>query len=408
MTKRIGEDHKRFRDVVSGRTRRQLRRLVKSGAIVRRRGKNGKMKISIPRIDIPHFVFGNTGEGLGRGPGKEGDVIGKDPEQGQGQGAGEDHADGITITLDMEDVLRFMRDELELPEMKPKPNETFDEVKIKYNDISKIGPESLRHTRRTMLEAIKRLAITGDLDKPHYVPNSAVPIKLITPINSDRRYRQYREIKIPSSNAVIFFARDCSGSMDAYRCEIVSDMCWWIDTWIRQYYDRVERCYFIHDTLAEEVDEEKFYKYRQGGGTQCSSVFREMAKQLDNRFPPSAYNVYVFYFTDGDNWDNDNERMAKIIQEELSPHCNLIGITQVCPWGYGDETVKGYVDNCLERRKLDPDVVVTAEVSDKSDNDDSSRGFGWGYTPELSDEDRDTQIIDAIKRLLGKERVGSL
>ena len=111
-----------------------------------------------------------------------------------------------------------------------------------------------------MLEALKRLAMSGDMDKLHYLPDVREPIRMITPINSDRRYRQYTEIKIPSSNAVIFFARDCSGSMDDYRCDVVSDMSWWIDCWIRRFYDRVERCYFVHDTEAEEVDEDTFYK----------------------------------------------------------------------------------------------------------------------------------------------------
>jgi len=71
IPKRIQEDHKRFRDVVSGRTRRELKRLIKSGAIVRQRPKGGKVTISIPQIDIPHFVHGDSGEGIGRGPGKK-------------------------------------------------------------------------------------------------------------------------------------------------------------------------------------------------------------------------------------------------------------------------------------------------------------------------------------------------
>lgn len=64
MTKRIGEDWKRFRDVISGRTRKKLRELIKSGAIVKNRGKNGKITISIPRIDIPHIVFGDNKRGF--------------------------------------------------------------------------------------------------------------------------------------------------------------------------------------------------------------------------------------------------------------------------------------------------------------------------------------------------------
>lgn len=407
MPKRIQEDHKKFRDVISGRTRRELKRLIKSGAIVRSRPKGGKMTISIPRIDIPHFLFGDNGEGVGRGPGEEGDVVGRDPQQGQGGGgAGDGEGEGIHITIDMDDVLRFMQDELKLPRMRPKPNETYEEFKIKYNDISRTGLQALRHPRRTMREALKRLAITGELEKPHIVPGSKVPLRLITPINNDFRYRQFKEIKIPSSNAVIFFARDCSGSMDDFRCDIVSDMSWWIDCWIRKFYDKVDRCYYVHDTRAQEVNEEEFYTYRYGGGTMCSSAFRSIADQLENRFPPSKYNVYVFYFSDGDNWGGDNERMVKIMKEELGPDkVNLIGVSQICSWRYED-SVKQYVDNCLKNGTLDSGYIETAYVGPDETDDDDSSSFGfsnWGYDPNISEEDRNEQIIQAIRKILSKD-----
>ncbi len=408
MPKRIQEDHKKFRDVISGRTRRELKRLIKNGGIVRRRPKGGKMIISIPEIEIPHFVFGDNGQGVGRGPGEEGDVVGRDPKQGQQGGAGEDPGEGINITIDMDEVHRLMEEDLKLPRMKPKPNETFDDVKIKYNDISKVGLNSLRHPRRTMKEAMKRLAMTGELDDLHYINNSKIPMRLITPINSDFRYRQFKEIKIPSSNAVIFFARDCSGSMDDYRCDIVSDMAWWIDCWIRRFYDRVERCYFVHDTRAQEVNEEEFYNYRYGGGTMCSSAFRSIADQLENRFPPSSFNVYIFYFSDGDNWGGDNEKMVQIIKEELGPdRINMIGVSQICSWRYED-SVKQYIDQQLKTGTLDKDYLRTAYIgpSEEDDGNASPNTFGgnWGYAPNMSEEDRNTQIIDAIKRLLAADQ----
>jgi len=407
MPKRIQEDHKKFRDVVSGRTRRELKRLIKSGSIVRQRPKGGKMSIAIPEIEIPRFVFGDNGSGVGRGPGEEGDVVGRDPQQGKGKGgkAGSDPAEGINIQIDMDDVLKFMQDELELPNMLPKPNETFEEVRIKYNDISKNGPESLRHTRRTMLEALKRLAMTGKLDDKQMVPSSKVPIKLITPINSDRRYRQYTEEKIPTSNAVIFFARDCSGSMDDFRCDIVSDMAWWIDCWIKKFYTKVDRCYYVHDTRAQEVNEEEFYTYRYGGGTMCSSAFRAIADQLENRYPPEAYNVYIFYFSDGDNWGGDNEKMVKIMKEELGPHrINMIGISQICSWRYQD-SIKEYIDASLNTGELDSTYVRTAYVGPEEKASDDNYGFGhWGYNPDLPEEARNEQIIKAIHRLLSVEQ----
>jgi uncharacterized sporulation protein YeaH/YhbH (DUF444 family) len=234
-----------------------LKKFLK-GKIVRLRPKGGKLQFTIPQIDQPHFLHGDNNQGVGRGKGKKGQVIGRDGDSPT-SGAGEEHADGITIQVDLEEVLKVMQEELGLPDLKPKPSEVFEEVKIVYNDISKVGPESLRHTRRTMYEAMKRMAMMGDLEKKRILPGHSVPMRVITLADSDRRYRQYKEIKIPSSNAVVFFIRDYSGSMDDYRCDIVSDMSWWIDVWIRKFYERVERVYMIHDTEAEEVDEKKFY-----------------------------------------------------------------------------------------------------------------------------------------------------
>jgi uncharacterized sporulation protein YeaH/YhbH (DUF444 family) len=394
MPKRIQEDHKKFRDVISGRSRKELKKLIKSGSIVRQRPKGGKVTISIPQIDIPHFVHGDTGDGVGRGPGKDGDVIGRDPKPGEGGGAGSDPGEGIKISIDLDDVLKFMEEELKLPKMKPKPSETFEEIKIKYNDISKVGLNSLRHIRRTMKEAIKRTLMMG-IDTMQKVPGSQIPIKVITPIKSDFRFRQYREIKIPSSNAVIFFARDCSGSMDDYRCDIVSDMCWWLDCWIRKFYKRVDRLYYIHDTRAEEVDENTFYTYRMGGGTMCSSAFDKIAEQLENRYPPDKFNVYIFYFTDGDNWGGDNDKIVKIINEKLGPTmANLVGITQVCSWSY-DSSVKKHIDEAIAAGTLNKEHVKTAYVGPEGKDDDS-----WSGTVAMTEEDRNQQIIDGIRKLL--------
>lgn len=401
MPRRIEEDHKNFRDVYSGRIRKELKKFVNNGQIFRLRGDGKRVPISIPRIDIPHIVYGSGNSGIGRGEGKPGDVIGKDDQEGKGQRAGQGEADGIVVSVDMEDVLHFLKDELNLPDLKPKPNETFEEIKIKYNDISLIGPESLRHNRRTMLQALKRLSATGQINDLHMIPGFENPVKLITPINSDKRYRQYKEIRIPSSNAVIFFARDCSGSMDDYKCDIVSDMAWWIDIWIRRFYKRVERCYILHDSAAEEVDENKFYKYRHGGGTTCSSAFKLISKQFENRFPPEKWNSYVFYFTDGDNWGSDNQVLVDELKSNFSPEIvNFVGITQVLSWSY-QSSVKEFVDQNLGDMKN----IKTVEIAPK-DTPSMSSGTAHSFygTPQLTEEERNEQIKNAIKGLLGKQK----
>lgn len=390
MPRKIEEDHKDFRDVVSGKIRKALRKFVKSGSIFKNRGKNGKVSISIPRIDIPHIIYGENNSGVGRGNAKPGDVIGKDDPKGKGKGngAGQEETEGIMINLDMEEVLKFMQEELTLPDLKPKEQECIDEIKIKYNNISLVGPESLRHTRRTMLQALKRLCSTGEIHNLHHVPGFKDPISLITPINSDKRYRQYKEIKSPSSNALIIYARDGSGSMDQDKCDIVSDMSWWLDTWIRRFYKRTEKMFVWHDVAAQEVSEDKFYKYRFGGGTLCSSALKLVAKQFENRFPPNKWNIYVFYFTDGENWDNDNQTFIEILKKEFGEKvANLVAITQIYAYDKKNSIMEAVdtaiLDNTLGKniRTAEIPLLATKEV------------------------DRNKYILHAIRQLLGAKTV---
>ena len=392
IPRRVNEDHKEFRDVVSGKIRKELKKFIKSGNIFKNRGKNGKISISIPKIDIPHIVFGSNGTGVGRGDGKPGDVIGRDDPKGKGKGnkAGSEEAEGITITLDLEEILKFLQDELELPDLQPKEDNTFEDVKIKYNNISLVGPESLRHTRRTMLTALKRMCSTGEINKLHEVPGYKDPVRLILPINSDKRYRQYKEIKSPSTNALIIYARDGSASMDTAKCDIVSDMAWWIDVWIKRFYKRVERMFVWHDIQAQEVDEQKFYKYRFGGGTVCSSSLKLIAKQFENRFPPNKWNIYVFYFTDGENQINDNDVFIQTLKKEFPENVvNFVGITQIFAYDY-----RGSVLEAVRKARQDDmlgENIKTAEIESSSSN--------------LNGESRNEAVLKAIKDLLGKTKI---
>lgn len=412
IARKIIEDHNHFRDVVSGKTRKQLKGLIKSGGFISQRPSGGKFRVSIPGIEQPRFTFGpSKGKQLGRGEGEEGDVIGYEPGDGNGNGngkgqkAGDDHVEGVTVGVDFEDFLQFLQEELELPEMRPKPTETFEDIKIRYNGYSKVGPNALRHTRRTLITAIKRLASMGELDRLQTIPGMRIPLPLISVIRDDFRYRQYNEVKIPSSNAVAFFVRDCSGSMDDYRCDIVSDMSWWIDMWIKQFYDRLERCYIVHDTKAEEVSEEKFYTYRHGGGTRCSSAFNMIADVIEKRFPPEHYNIYVFYFTDGENWgSSDNELILSMLEDTLGSNVvNLVGVTEVCSYTNSLQThsLKGFLDQKCEivksmSKKKGFEHLRTTDVG-------AGQGSAWGGEP-MDEGERNERIIHAIKDLIGNQR----
>ena len=81
---KIDADHQRFRKIVRGKIREDLRKFLTQGELL---GREGKRYISIPvhGIETPHFRYGdNDDSGVGKGDGQPGDQVG----DGDGEGAG--------------------------------------------------------------------------------------------------------------------------------------------------------------------------------------------------------------------------------------------------------------------------------------------------------------------------------
>ncbi len=108
--------------------------------------------------------------------------------------------------------------------------------------------------------------------------------------------------------------------------------------------------------------------------------------------------MYVIYFTDGENWDNDNEVFSKIIKDQFTEDIvNFIGIAQILPWRYKG-SLKEYVDENVLMSESPPSNVVTTDIMSDSEDNVSS----WGPASEISEEERDVKIREAIIDLLGK------
>jgi uncharacterized sporulation protein YeaH/YhbH (DUF444 family) len=105
MSLKIDQDHSRFRNIVRGKIRQNLRRYISQGEMIGRKGKD-LVSIPIPQIDIPRFTFGEKQKGgVGQGDGEPGDPLSEGDEEGEGgQGkAGKDagdHALEVDVTLD--------------------------------------------------------------------------------------------------------------------------------------------------------------------------------------------------------------------------------------------------------------------------------------------------------------------
>src|SRR5476649_2728734 len=82
---KIERDHSRFRQIVRGKIKKELRKYMTQGELIGKKGKD-LVSIPLPQIDLPHFRYGRNKGGVGSGEGEEGDPVGGDPQEGDGQG----------------------------------------------------------------------------------------------------------------------------------------------------------------------------------------------------------------------------------------------------------------------------------------------------------------------------------
>ncbi len=327
----IDQDGRRFKQIVRGKIRENLRKYITHGELIGRQGKD-LVSIPIPQLDVPHFRYGKNGSGgVGQGDGEEGDAIaGGPPQPGQGPGGAgsEPGAHILEVEVSLAELAAILGDELELPRIEPRGKANITQEKTRYSSIRRTGPESLRHFKRTYIEALKRQIITKSY---------AAEQPRIIPIRDDKRYRAWQTINKPEANAAIIYMMDVSGSMTDEQKQIVRTESFWIDTWLASQYDGIEKRYIIHDAAARQVDEDTFYRTRESGGTRISSAYRVCADVMNKQLPPSEWNVYCFQFSDGDNWGEDNEQSLRLLRDDILPHVNLFCYGQVeSPYGSGE------------------------------------------------------------------------
>jgi len=137
----------------------------------------------------------------------------------------------------------------------------------------------------------------------------------------------------------------------------------WIHTWLNHQYKGIESRYIIHDATAKEVDEETFFRTRESGGTKISSAYALCAELMKKEFPPSDWNIYVFHFSDGDNWGGgDTEVCIEILKDQLLPNVNLFCYGQVAsPYG------SGAFKNDLGKALPDAENLVISVINGRDD-----------------------------------------
>ena len=360
MSKRIDSDQARFKKIVRGAVRSGIRKYLSKGELIGKRGKD-LVSIPLPELEIPRFRFGRAGQGVGQGEGNPGDPIAVDPDAGGTGEAGSEPGEHILeVEMSLEELAEIMAEELALPHIEPRGKKNVTAEKDKYVGIAKTGPESLRHFKRTFRQALRRQIMSGSYN---------VEDPRVWPVKEDKRYRSWRTTVEPESNAVIIYMMDVSGSMGEEQKELVRLISFWIDIWLTSQYKGVERRFIIHDAEAREVDSETFFHTRESGGTRISSAYELCLRLIHEHFSPKDYNIYPFHFTDGDNFNDDDEKALSQLKE-LLPAANIFCYGQV-EGTYGS----GHFLKLLQEKTGEEEKILSAEIKDKDGIYDAIKAF---------------------------------
>lgn len=362
MILQINNDHERFRKIVKGKIREDLRKFLTRGELL---GREGKRFISIPvkGIDIPHFRYGdNSDAGVGKGDAQPGDEVGSGDDGGAGPGGTQEGRHILEVEVSLDELAEILGEELQLPRIKPKGRHRITAERDRYSGIRQSGPESLRHFKRTFRRALRRQIMAGlyNPDAPRIIFE-----------RSDKVYRSWKTILKPQSNAVIIYMMDISGSMGDEQKELVRLEAFWIDTWLRKNYQGIESRYIVHDVRAAEVDRDTFYRIREDGGTRISSAFRLAREIIEKQYAADEWNIYLFHFSDGDNSsESDSRECCAMVREHLAPVVNMFGYCQVAS-AYGS----GNFINVVHEHLSDVEAVITSRVNNRDDIYDSIKTF---------------------------------
>ena len=261
MTRSIDRDVGRFKQILRGKVRENLRKYITHGEMIGRTGRE-LVSIPVPAIDIPHFRHGQKGSGgVGQGEGEVGQPVGK----GQGQEGTAKARPATSPALTSARSKSRSRSwptcwatRSNCPTSSPRAKNRSRAARTSYTSIRQTGPDSLRHFKRTFKRALKRQVTLDNynFDNP-----------VVIPMREDERFRSWKTVTEPESNAAVIYMMDVSGSMTDDQKEIVRIESFWIDTWLKRQYDGVQRRYIVHDAAAHEVDEDTFYRTRESGGT---------------------------------------------------------------------------------------------------------------------------------------------
>ena len=308
-------------------------------------------------------------EMAGHGQGEVGDVIDERSAESEGEGEGDDPQAGDgsgehAIDADVYKIGKELSEKFQLPNLKDKGKKIpTDEYIYDLTDRHR-GSGQLLDKKETLRSIVKTNIALGRISKD----NVDISKFIVSP--ADKVYRVLSREKIWKSQAVVFFLRDYSGSMYGEPTKAILAQHLMIYSWLLVQYEKlVIPRFVVHDTQAEEVSVEDYFKKSDGGGTYIPSGYEKITEIVEGEALDRDYNIYVFQGTDGDDGDDGRRAIPEI--DKILSYVNRMGVCVLKHPYYGDnkETrFEQYVQegNIMDEKELfrmhtTPSMGVTEE-----------------------------------------------
>jgi sporulation protein YhbH len=351
-------DAVRHREKIKEAIRQNLPDIISDEAIITQKGKH-IVRVPVRGLKSYRFVHdhgkGASG-GFGSGEGRKGTVIGRRSKQGRpGQAGDQPGVDYLETEIELEELIEMMLQDLGLPNLQRKEvRESIIPKGWKVDSIEKSGIRPRLDKKRSLKEAIRRTevlvgelmrqsgrgeqecrkaleAALGSLPRalelladPEFRPqpgsrDSEGPERIFLD-SSDLRFRTLAEDADRQSNAVILAMMDVSGSMGSMEKYLARSFFFWMLSFLRSIYRRVEIRFIAHTTEAKLVDEHEFFHKGESGGTFCYSAYELAASLIDSEYPASRWNIYPFHFSDGEDWQVDRtvESVGSLLERGIA------------------------------------------------------------------------------------------
>jgi uncharacterized sporulation protein YeaH/YhbH (DUF444 family) len=325
------------------------------------------VRIRSKSLREPSFGLGHaTGERDFVLPGNRdfsvGDVIRKPDGGGAGGSKGSPDAvgeDDFVFSLTREEFLDLFFEDLKLPNL----------VKAKLKDLTAPepvragftteGPPAKLNRLRTMRNSLARrialhrprasevkeleeeIAALERSDNPDTERLQALRARLarvhrlrkvvayIDPL--DLQYNRHERRPKPKTQAVMFCLMDVSASMTEPLKDLAKRFFMLLHLFLSRHYSEVDVVFIRHTTTAQEVDEEKFFRDTESGGTVISTAFEEMLRVVVERYPVEDWNIYAAQASDGHNFDDDMDRCLAFLENQILPITQYFAYIEVMP-----------------------------------------------------------------------------